>query len=100
MLVITTKRQIHDRILKVRVNGDKDARAKVRKLARAGVDCIKLIDQDQMSMDEIQAIVDEAHLNKLKVIRSNLDKFLIMYFPLVLENISFITLCSKSLSSS
>lgn len=50
------------------VNGDKDARAKVRKLARAGVDCIKLIDQDQMSMDEIQAIVDEAHLNKLKVV--------------------------------
>jgi len=50
------------------VNGDKDARAKVKKLARAGVDCIKLIDQDQMSMDEIQAIVDEAHKHNLKVI--------------------------------
>ena len=50
------------------VNGDKDARAKVKKLARAGVDCIKLIDQDQMSMDEIHAIVDEAHLNNLKVV--------------------------------
>ena len=50
------------------VNGEKDARAKVRKLAKAGVDCIKLIDQDQMSMDEIQAIVDEAHLNSLKVV--------------------------------
>ena len=50
------------------VNGEKDAKAKVRKLAKAGVDCIKLIDQDQMSMDEIQAIVDEAHLNSLKVV--------------------------------
>jgi len=53
------------------VNGDKDARAKVKKLARAGVDCIKLIDQDQMSMDEIQAIVDEAHLNNLKVAKAS-----------------------------
>ena len=33
------------------VNGEKDARAKVRKLAQAGVDCIKLIDQDQMTME-------------------------------------------------
>lgn len=45
-----------------------DARAKVRKLAEAGVDCIKLIDQDQMTMEEVQAVVDEAHQHKLTVV--------------------------------
>jgi imidazolonepropionase-like amidohydrolase len=45
-----------------------DARAKVQKLAKAGVDCIKLIDQDLMEMDEVLAIVDEAHKLKLKVV--------------------------------
>jgi imidazolonepropionase-like amidohydrolase len=50
------------------VNGAADARAKVLKLAKAGVDCIKLIDQDQMTMEEIIAVVDEAHKNKLKVV--------------------------------
>lgn len=50
------------------VKGADDARAKVQKLAKAGVDCIKLIDQDQMTMEEIMAVVDEAHKNKLKVV--------------------------------
>lgn len=50
------------------VKGAEDARAKVQKLAKAGVDCIKLIDQDQMTMDEVMAVVDEAHKNKLKVV--------------------------------
>lgn len=50
------------------VNGPKDARAKVKKLADAGVDCIKLIDQDQMAMEELMAIVDEAHKNNLTVV--------------------------------
>jgi imidazolonepropionase-like amidohydrolase len=50
------------------INGVADARAKVQRLAKAGVDCIKLIDQDLMEMDEVMAIVDEAHKNKLKVI--------------------------------
>ncbi len=50
------------------VNDEKDARAKVRKLAKAGVDCIKLIDQDQMTFEEIQAVVDEAHKHNLKVV--------------------------------
>jgi imidazolonepropionase-like amidohydrolase len=50
------------------VKGADDARAKVQKLAKAGVDCIKLIDQDQMTMDEVIAVVDEAHKNKLKVV--------------------------------
>ena len=50
------------------VKGAADARAKVQKLAKAGVDCIKLIDQDLMDMDEVLAVVDEAHKWKLKVV--------------------------------
>lgn len=50
------------------INGVDDARAKVQKLAKAGVDCIKLIDQDQMTIDEVMAVVNEAHKNKLKVV--------------------------------
>ena len=43
------------------VNGVADAKAKVKKLVDAGVDVIKLIDQDQMTLEEAQAVVDEAH---------------------------------------
>ncbi|MEX1127897.1 MAG: amidohydrolase family protein [Vicinamibacterales bacterium] len=50
------------------VEGPADARAKVKKLADAGVDCIKLIDQDQMTPDEVQAVVDEAHKHGLMVV--------------------------------
>ena len=50
------------------VNGAADAKAKVNQLAEAGVDCIKLIDQDQMTMEEVQAVVDEAHRHQLKVV--------------------------------
>lgn len=50
------------------VNGVEDAREKIRTLAKAGVDLIKLIDQDEMTMDEVMAVVDEAHKNKLKVV--------------------------------
>src|SRR5260370_2929119 len=50
------------------VKGADDARAKVRTLAEAGVDLIKLIDQDQMTMEEVQAVVDEAHKHKLTVV--------------------------------
>jgi imidazolonepropionase-like amidohydrolase len=50
------------------VKGVDDARAKVRTLAEAGVDMIKLIDQDLMTMEEVQAVVDEAHKRKLPVI--------------------------------
>ncbi len=50
------------------VNGPKEARQKVKKLAEAGVDCIKLIDQDQMTFEEIKAVVDEAHAHNLKVV--------------------------------
>lgn len=50
------------------VDGPADARAKVRRLAEAGVDVIKLIDQDLMSREEAQAVVDEAHEHGLKVV--------------------------------
>lgn len=50
------------------VKGPEDARAKVQKLAKAGVNCIKLIDQDEMTEAEYMAVVDEAHKNKLKVV--------------------------------
>ncbi len=50
------------------VSGPEDARAKVRKLADAGVDVIKLIDQDEMALDELVAVVDEAHAQGLTVV--------------------------------
>jgi imidazolonepropionase-like amidohydrolase len=50
------------------VNGASDAKEKVEKLAKAGVDVIKLIDQDQMSMDEVQMVVRTAHANQLPVV--------------------------------
>ena len=50
------------------VSGIDDARAKVRRLAKAGVDVIKLIDQDQMTADEVKAVIDEAHANNLAVV--------------------------------
>lgn len=50
------------------ISGVTDARAKVKKLADAGVDCIKLIDQDEMTMEEVKAIVDEAHKRGLTVV--------------------------------
>ncbi|MAD74020.1 MAG: Xaa-Pro dipeptidase [Rheinheimera sp.] len=50
------------------INSVKDARQKVDKLAEAGVDIIKLIDQDKMSLQEAQAIVEQAHKHGLKVV--------------------------------
>ncbi|HVE69857.1 MAG TPA: amidohydrolase family protein [Thermoanaerobaculia bacterium] len=43
------------------VEDPEDARKKVRTIVQGGADVIKLIDQDQMSLDEVKAIVDEAH---------------------------------------
>lgn len=43
------------------VNGPQDARAKVQAIVAGGADVIKLIDQDQMTLEEVKAIVDEAH---------------------------------------
>lgn len=50
------------------VNGAEDGRKKIRILAKAGVDCIKIVDQDQMTKEEFKAVVDEAHKNNLKVV--------------------------------
>src|SRR6185295_11541143 len=50
------------------IKGEADARAKVKRLADAGVDVIKLIDQDQMTMGEVRAVVDEAHKRGLPVV--------------------------------
>ena len=50
------------------IDSPEDARAKVKQLAEAGVDCIKLIDQDQMTEAEVRAVVDEAHKHDLPVV--------------------------------
>jgi imidazolonepropionase-like amidohydrolase len=50
------------------ISGPDDARAKVDRLADAGVDFVKLIDQDQMTMEEVRAIVDRAHERGLPVL--------------------------------
>ncbi|MEO8433074.1 MAG: amidohydrolase family protein [Acidobacteriota bacterium] len=43
------------------VSGAADARAKVQKVVDGGVDMIKLIDQDQMTEEEVKAVIDAAH---------------------------------------
>ena len=50
------------------VNGESDARAKVQRLHAAGVDIIKMVDQDEMTRAEANAVVDEAHKLGLKVV--------------------------------
>ena len=50
------------------VSGVDDARAKVNKLVDAGVDVIKLIDVDQMTLEETKAVVEAAHRRNLPVI--------------------------------
>ena len=50
------------------INGVEDAKKKIQKLAKAGVDCIKLIDQDQMTTEEVNAVISEAHKHNLKVV--------------------------------
>ena len=50
------------------VSGAADARTKVSRLADAGVSVIKLIDQDEMTIEEVRAVVDEAHKRGLPVV--------------------------------
>ncbi|HUE84481.1 MAG TPA: amidohydrolase family protein [Vicinamibacterales bacterium] len=50
------------------VSGVEDGRAKVDKLADAGVDVIKLIDVDQMTLEETRAVVEAANRRNLPVI--------------------------------
>ena len=51
----------------VNVSGAADARAKTRQLIDAGVDWIKVLNAEQLSPEEMKAIVDEAHLRGRKV---------------------------------
>lgn len=50
------------------VKDAEDARAKVRTLKAAGVDIIKVVDQDEMGETTARALVDEAHRLGLKVV--------------------------------
>jgi imidazolonepropionase-like amidohydrolase len=50
------------------VNNPRDAKTKVNELADAGVDIIKLIDHDMMSLETSQAVVDQAHERNLIVV--------------------------------
>ena len=50
------------------VTSVEDAREKVGILADAGMDIVKLIDQDRMRIEVAQAIVDAAHAHGLKVV--------------------------------
>lgn len=51
----------YEKDLRWGVNGPDDARQKVQRLIDAGVDVIKLIDQDQLTREEVAAIVTTAH---------------------------------------
>jgi imidazolonepropionase-like amidohydrolase len=50
------------------VESPRDAREKVNRLADAGVDIIKMVDQDEMTFEESRAVVDQAHKRGLKVV--------------------------------
>jgi imidazolonepropionase-like amidohydrolase len=51
----------YERLFRWGVDGPDDARRKVQQLVDAGVDVIKLIDQDQMTEAEVAAVVETAH---------------------------------------
>jgi imidazolonepropionase-like amidohydrolase len=51
----------YEKFVRWGVEGPEDARAKVQKLIDAGVDFIKLIDQDQMTEAEVKTVVETAH---------------------------------------
>src|SRR6266508_1500908 len=50
------------------VTGAADARAKVQKILDAGVDLVKLIDQDQMTEEEVKTVVETAHRGGRQVV--------------------------------
>jgi len=50
------------------IDSPRDAREKVDLLADAGVDVIKMVDQDEMTFEEAEALVDQAHKRGLKVV--------------------------------
>jgi imidazolonepropionase-like amidohydrolase len=51
----------YEKFVRWGVEGPEDARAKTQKLIDAGVDFIKLIDQDQMTEPEVKVVVETAH---------------------------------------
>jgi imidazolonepropionase-like amidohydrolase len=51
----------HEKEYRWGVNGPADARSKVQKILDAGVDLVKLIDQDQMTEEEVRTVVETAH---------------------------------------
>jgi imidazolonepropionase-like amidohydrolase len=56
-----------DQYFRLVVSGAADAKEKVRQLAEAGVDQIKVTDEERFSVDEVQAMVSEAHAHHLRV---------------------------------
>ncbi|MCP9235971.1 amidohydrolase family protein [Lewinella sp. JB7] len=50
------------------VRSVEEARSKVRELAAAGVDCIKVVDQDEIPWEAFRELVEEAHRQGLKVV--------------------------------
>ena len=50
------------------VTSVRDARARVAELDEAGMDIVKLIDQDKLELEVAEAIVDEAHKRGMKVV--------------------------------
>ena len=50
------------------LSGPEDARQKTQRLIDAGVDVIKLIDQDQLTSEEVAAVVQTAHAAGIKVV--------------------------------
>lgn len=50
------------------LNGAEDARRKTQRLIDAGVDVIKLIDQDRLTPEEVSAVVETAHAAGVKVV--------------------------------
>ena len=60
--------QEYERRYRWGVDGPEDARSKVQTLIDAGVDVIKLIDQDQLTAEEVRAVVETAHAAGKKVV--------------------------------
>ena len=60
--------EAYERDLRWGISGADDARRKVQQLVDAGVDFIKLIDQDQMTPEEVRAVVETAHRNGKPVV--------------------------------
>lgn len=60
--------QEYERRYRWGVDGPDDARRKVQTLIDAGVDVIKLIDQDQLTSEEVTAVVETAHAAGIKVV--------------------------------